>query len=277
MTLEHVFMRRPFRPGYLYYPESIGRYAGSPQHNCERAEGQFGYYNLHIVQAGEGWLDYRGKRYTLRQGDGFLYRPGAMQRYGASASEPWDICWVHYEEKHSTGLPEEGNDVWLFSLTEQDRIKGLFERLMAVCTEAAREDEAHVSALLYELLLTVREHGIGIDNPLLRSAQDRIRAAAESIRDRCSQPITIAELADAAGYSLSHFCRLFRQTTGKTPVEFMTESRVAESKRLLLSTDWPVKRIAIETGFGQSSYFIRKFREVEGMTPEQYRGLFDSK
>ncbi|GMK40485.1 hypothetical protein PCCS19_35410 [Paenibacillus sp. CCS19] len=276
MIWEHLFMRRPFQPSYVCYPESVGHFAEAPHHVCERQSGQFGYYNLHLIFNGEGWLDYRGKRYTLREGEGFLYRPGAAQQYGAAAANPWDIHWVHYEAMPWAELLRDGEDVWLFSFTAVDKLKRLFEQLKEACKESTKEDEAHISALLYELLLTIREHGVGLDNPLLRSAQERIRAAAELIRTRCVEPLTIAELAESSGYSTAHFCRLFRQTTGKTPVEFLTESRVTEAKRMLLSTSRPVKQIAIEAGFGQSSYFIRKFREAEGMTPDQYRRLFDS-
>ncbi|MNL70641.1 HTH-type transcriptional activator Btr [compost metagenome] len=81
-------------------------------------------------------------------------------------------------------------------------------------------------------------------------------------------------MARLSGYSSYHFLRLFRLVMGKTPNRFLTDCRLARAKLLLVSTGLTVAEIARQAGFAQSSYFIKVFREFEGMPPNQYRRVF---
>ncbi|MNW14347.1 HTH-type transcriptional regulator GadW [compost metagenome] len=54
---------------------------------------------------------------------------------------------------------------------------------------------------------------------------------------------------------------------------FLLEARLLHAKRLLATTGLPVKTVALEVGFSQTSYFGRRFREREGMTPLEFRNL----
>lgn len=63
---------------------------------------------------------------------------------------------------------------------------------------------------------------------------------------------------------------------GVTPTAYLLESRILYAKKLLLSTDIPIREIALESGFSQSSYFIHCFKKVVHMTPEQFRISWDS-
>lgn len=63
---------------------------------------------------------------------------------------------------------------------------------------------------------------------------------------------------------------------GKTPNRYLSDCRMARAKLLLVSTELSVAQIALQSGFHQSSYFIKVFRQLEGMPPNQYRRLFSS-
>ncbi|MNV88501.1 Bifunctional transcriptional activator/DNA repair enzyme AdaA [compost metagenome] len=81
-------------------------------------------------------------------------------------------------------------------------------------------------------------------------------------------------MAEHAGYSSYYFSRMFHEAIGRTPMQWLLESRIVVAKQLLVSTGWTVKQIAEATCFTQSSYFIARFREQTGLTPMQYRQLF---
>ncbi|WP_373462757.1 helix-turn-helix transcriptional regulator [Paenibacillus sp. V4I3] len=63
---------------------------------------------------------------------------------------------------------------------------------------------------------------------------------------------------------------------GRTPMEWLFECRLVVAKQQLVSTRWTIKQVAEYTGFNQSSYFIARFREHTGLTPQEYRRLFNS-
>ena len=89
-------------------------------------------------------------------------------------------------------------------------------------------------------------------------------------RNACNR-LSVRELSEKCGYTAEHFSRLFKKHTGKTPVEYMMECRIKKAKRLLLHTDLPVETVVFECGFSNRTAFFKKFFELVGETPLQYR------
>ncbi|MEO1593389.1 MAG: AraC family transcriptional regulator [Cyanobacteria bacterium J06632_22] len=83
--------------------------------------------------------------------------------------------------------------------------------------------------------------------------------------------ITLADLAQLVGMSQFHFGRLFKQSLGLSPYQYLLQQRVERAKQLLKQTDNPVAEIALECGFNSHSHLGRKFRQLTGITPKAYR------
>jgi AraC-like DNA-binding protein len=101
--------------------------------------------------------------------------------------------------------------------------------------------------------------------------RQKMLKTADWIRANCRETITLKDMAEVAGYSEYYVSREFRRVMGLSPIEYLLECRIVQAKQLLTSTDWTMKRIAEWLGFSQSSYFIRKFRESQGITPDHFR------
>ena len=100
---------------------------------------------------------------------------------------------------------------------------------------------------------------------------ERIKPALDRMNAQLSQRITLRELASACNVSEAHFCRLFRQITSATPMQYLTDLRLSRSAQLLQRTDRSVSEIAWETGFESPGYFCRRFKEKYGVSPRQLR------
>lgn len=277
MEHEFIFLPRPSFSRYICYPEFMGGYRNHKEHRVNRVTTTEEYdfkhtYNLHIVLNGRGVIHSDGRTYELTAGSGFLYGPGVPQIYGAVESDPWDIRWVHFNGNHVDELLDGKGvgQVWMFTLHDFTRIKQLMEEIMGVGREYKSENESRLSALLYELLIAIQQYSTPLHMQPMNIVES-CNQVADYIRSYCTQTISLSELAELSGYSMHYFSRKFHEVMGKKPIEYVLESRVLYAKRLLLSTDLAVKHIALESGFTQSSYFIRSFRRYEGMTPEQFR------
>lgn len=102
----------------------------------------------------------------------------------------------------------------------------------------------------------------------------KLRAVLSYIRSNYSTPITLDDMAAAAGMSPKYFCYFFKEMTTKTPVEYVTLYRIEKASRKLLNTDMSVTAIAFSCGFNDLSYFIKTFKQIKGITPTQYRKEF---
>ena len=68
----------------------------------------------------------------------------------------------------------------------------------------------------------------------------------------------------------------FKKVYRMTPLEHITRARMQRARRLLLTTDMPVKDIAVECGYYDISGFNRRFKAYTGMTPQQYKQSCDA-
>jgi AraC-like DNA-binding protein len=109
-------------------------------------------------------------------------------------------------------------------------------------------------------------------SPSLRERDiSRLDQVIRHLHERMAQPIRLEEVAKVAGLAPKSFCRFFRANTGKTLIEYVNALRIGESCRLLLETTVPVTEIAFRVGFNNLSNFNRRFRELKGLSPREFR------
>lgn len=85
--------------------------------------------------------------------------------------------------------------------------------------------------------------------------------------------IKLTDLAQLLDMSQFHFSRLFKQSIGITPHQYLSQQRVERAKQLLKKTDHSIADIAFECGFSSHSHLSKQFRQFTGVTPKAYRLL----
>ncbi len=101
--------------------------------------------------------------------------------------------------------------------------------------------------------------------------RQQMRRVTDFILAHLNQDISLDALAQQADFSPYHFARLFRQTTGESPHQFVLRQRVEAAQRLLKETNMPLVSIALESGFANQSHLTRIFKRQLGLTPRTYR------
>lgn len=98
-----------------------------------------------------------------------------------------------------------------------------------------------------------------------------VRAAFDVLAARHAEPLTLAEVAGAVGYNATYLSDLVTRETEHPLMQWLAAARLATARRLLLTTDLPISRVAADSGFADPSYFARQFRQAEGVTPLVWR------
>ncbi|HBC88856.1 MAG TPA: hypothetical protein DCZ94_18085 [Lentisphaeria bacterium] len=99
----------------------------------------------------------------------------------------------------------------------------------------------------------------------------RIQKAVAYITNHYTEKIKVSELAKLSGLSLTHFRRLFEKALGKSPVQYLSQVRIAMASAELKHSRKPISMIAYESGFRTLSSFNRHFRKQTGMSPREQR------
>lgn len=80
-----------------------------------------------------------------------------------------------------------------------------------------------------------------------------------------------SELAVQCGLSHRHLARMFKQTTGKTLTDYITDIKIDRAKNLLLNSHYLIKEIAYQCGFQSQSAFAQAFKHATGLSPRQFK------
>lgn len=91
---------------------------------------------------------------------------------------------------------------------------------------------------------------------------------------RFAEPLTVDDLAAAAGLSRSHFSREFRRAFGESPHVYLLTRRLERAAHMLRVTDHSVADICCEVGLTSIGSFTTSFTRMYGMSPRAYRAAY---
>jgi AraC-like DNA-binding protein len=98
--------------------------------------------------------------------------------------------------------------------------------------------------------------------------------AKDLVDARYFDPLTVADLARAAGLSPAQFSREFRRTFGEAPHQYLLTRRLERAGVLLRNTDRTVTEICFAVGWASVGSFTTSFRRIYGIAPLAYRASF---
>lgn len=95
--------------------------------------------------------------------------------------------------------------------------------------------------------------------------------AAEYICLNYHKPITLQTIAQEFSMNKEYFSQKFKEETGFGFNEYLTQVRIANAVKLLISSDLPITEVAYQCGFNDSNYFATVFKKIKKVTPTKYR------
>jgi AraC family transcriptional regulator len=129
--------------------------------------------------------------------------------------------------------------------------------------------EALSTALAVHLL---REYSAAVLGPKRQYGgltREKLMRAVEYIQDQLNADLTVSGIAQAVGISPYHFTRLFKESTGQSPYQYVVDARVRKAKELLTTGKFTISEAAYQVGFVDQSHLTRHFKRVFGLPPKK--------
>lgn len=240
------------------------------------------HYLFHYVISGTGTLHADNIKGTpvshqVKSGQGFMIFPGQICTYVADKEIPWEYVWIEFD-----GLRVK-NAIELTGLHQNQpvyraRFKDMSEIMkneMLYMINHKEEPPFHLIGHLYLFLDALVRSLASVEPSQGNSLRDfYIKEAFAFIEQNFQNDISVEAIAAACGLNRSYFGKIFRESTGKSPQEFLISYRMTKAAELLKLTTLSISNIGNAVGYSNQLHFSRAFKNVYGVSPRQWRTLY---
>ncbi|GLX67438.1 AraC family transcriptional regulator [Paenibacillus glycanilyticus] len=243
-----------------------------------------GVFDLLFVQQGSLYIAEEGKRWTLNAGDVLILRPDRWHYSYKPCEEETVFDWVHFQ---TVGAWEETEgsqgslrgDYYTYAirlpkkmhLSFPDEAKLLFSQLHDAAQSSSHGAFWERQQRFLHLLQMLDE---GWRSDAAKAGVSVAERAAAYLKMNYRGVITNTMLSEALQLHTNYITRCMTEVFGCTPQQYLLYYRLDQAKLLLIKTDWPIARVAEETGFKQTPHFSRLFAAQTGMPPLKFRKRF---
>lgn len=251
--------------------------AGSGQVDADfsiQRNSSYPYCVIHYVVAGSGELEYRGKKYYVKNGQCFILNAFEAHCYCANPNKPFELNWIEFNGGDCAKLIGAvlNSNLPIIDELQSGVINKYMLRIYKYLKNDVKGREIFISKIVYNILMQLLAGCKSVAySDLPESKVSDVQKVIRYIDSNLNQNLSMERLAKFINYNPQYFTKLFQRFTGITPVKYIMNRRISRAKELLGSGDVQVDLLAEQLGFCNASHFIRKFKKAEGLTPAEFR------
>lgn len=237
------------------------------------------HYVFHYVISGTGTLmadDAKGETqtYQVRSGQGFMLFPHQITTYIADQLLPWEYTWVEFDGlrvKEAVELAGLSKNCPVYRAVSKELCKHMMEEMLYIA-QHSDETPFHLIGHLYLFLDFFTRSSASMNFSQGGRIRDfYMKEALSFIEQNFQNDISVEEIAAVCGLNRSYFGKVFRDTVGKSPQEFLMSYRMAKAAELLKLTPLSIADIGNAVGYPNQLHFSRAFKKIYGLSPKNWR------
>lgn len=237
------------------------------------------HYLFHYVLSGTGKLmanDSKGitREHQIRSGQGFMIFPRQINTYIADQKLPWEYVWIEFDGMRAREIIETAGltpDHPVYHAEFKDLRENMKDEMIYIA-EHGNDSPFHLMGHLYLFIDYLSRSAASTQ--LTSSGRVRdfyIKEALNYIEQNFQNDITVEGIASFCGLNRTYFGRIFKETVGKSPQQFLLNYRMAKAAELLKLTSLSISDIGNAVGYPNQLHFSRAFKNVYGESPREWR------
>lgn len=237
------------------------------------------HYVFHYVISGTGTLmadDANGvtQTYQIKSGQGFMLFPHQINTYIADKNLPWEYTWIEFDGlrvREAVEIAGLSLDKPIYHAASKDLRTDMMNEMLYIA-QHSNESPFHLIGHLYLFLDYFTRSSASIKlNQGGRIRDFYIKEALSFIEQNFQNEISIEDIAAFCGLNRSYFGKIFRDTIGKSPQEFLMSYRMVKAAELLKLTELSIADIGNAVGYPNQLHFSRAFKNIYGVSPRNWR------
>ncbi|MRN56022.1 helix-turn-helix transcriptional regulator [Paenibacillus monticola] len=241
-------------------------------------------YEIYYLVAGERNYYINNLVYALRKGDLLFINKNELHRTSVKDTIRHERILINFDDVF---LQKIGAQVALhfpFMATqclllrpdahEQGIIENILYSMLKEQVEHRTQHSLYLQSLLLQLCIEMgriqelQREAIAPEN---NEKQMKVYEIIDYLQTHYNDKLTLAQLSESFYISSTYLCRLFKQTTGFTIIEYLNYIRIQKAQQQLRESNAKVTQIAEDTGFDSIAHFGRVFKQIAKRSPLQYR------
>lgn len=237
------------------------------------------HYLFHYIISGTGTLmadDAKGETqtYSIKSGQGFLIFPGQINTYIADDNLPWEYFWIEFDGlrvKEALDLTELSKNSPVYRSRSKD-LREEMVKAMDYIVHHPKESPFHLIGHLY-LFFDCFTRSAKTETLVKSSKMSDyyIKEAIHYMEQNFQNNITIEDIAAVCGINRSYFGKIFKNSMGRSPQEFLMNYRMVKATELLKLTSLSIADIGSAVGYENQLHFSRAFKNIYGISPREWR------
>jgi transcriptional regulator, AraC family len=234
------------------------------------------FTELFYVVDGKGEFNIQGQRFPVKANDFVIINPQVEHTELSSPDEPLEYIVLGINGlsfSNLTPVSEGGHPFSFFNL--RDEQKDILRYLNAMVQEATSQQMSYelVCHNLLEILLIkiLRHQHFDLEVGKQSKATKDISFIKHYLETYYHESIQLEDLASMTHLSRFYISHSFKKEIGMSPMEYLIDIRIKESKILLRTTNYSISQVADIVGFTTPTYFSKQFRKSTGISPTDYR------
>ena len=221
------------------------------------------------------WQDGKGHENSvkLKAGQGFLISPGQITTYVADDRIPWEYCWLEFDglrARESLELTGLSVNQPVYNPVHREFEEKMRDEMLYIVRNK-KEAPLHLIGHLY-IFIDALTRSVSEYKPNTGRVRDfYIKEAIAYIEHNYMKDISVEDIAESSGLNRSYFGKIFKDSVGKSPQEFLISYRMIKAAELLRLTHYSVNEIGSAVGYPNQLHFSRAFKSVYGVSPRNWR------
>ncbi|MBT4797497.1 MAG: AraC family transcriptional regulator [Verrucomicrobia bacterium] len=220
------------------------------------------------ILKGKGKVRIGDKTFYPTAGDVYVIPAYSDHDYSSDGDDPWNKLWFNVKGRLVASLLGEYGIEGVYHYKNCEHLEIIFREGIRMAKHRPQDVSKELPIIIHRIILGLSEHlpSMAVLNPVALKARDYLDA-------NLSNEISTGDLARHVAKSPSQVIRLFKETWGTTPRQYLINQRLEEAKQLLQGTVYPIKNLARELGFRDEFHFSSTFSKRVGMAPGKFRRL----
>lgn len=231
-----------------------------------------GCYVFQYTLAGMGQIKINESTYDLKENDAFWVKiPSDHVYYLPQNADSWEFIYITIygetvDQLFDTLVEKYGQR---YQIEQTNALKEILQMFLDQLRPDNELTVYQTSEMSYRFLMQLAQtleynhHEGVVSEPILK--------VIDHLDQFYYKDLDIDSLTRISGLSPYHFIRTFKSHTGKTPIDYLTDKRVREATKRLVTTNLTIEEIAIAVGYQNGNYFTKVFKKQMRLTPSAYR------